>query len=183
MSILKDNRILGEKIAFRLISPNDADYVFGLRTNPLLNRHLSEVSGTAEDQRRWIGTYQEREAAGREYYFIIELRSGRPCGTVRLYHIEADHFTWGSWILDENKPRKAALDSAMLVYTIAFDHLGLREARFDVRKENENTIAFHRRFGATETHQSMHDVFFVYPRSRFEVDRTRFLAVLKEDAP
>ena len=173
-------RIEGPNLALRLIQPEDAVFVHGLRVDPGYNRHLSEVRGTAEDQRRWIERYKAREAAGAELYYIIERHDGTRCGTVRLYDITQDSFTWGSWILDQNKTRKAALESAVLIYRAAFELLGLTEARFDVRCDNTNTLAFHRRFGATQTHEDAQDIFFVYPRARFEADRAAHLAILTE---
>lgn len=174
-------RVLGPNLTLRLIQPEDADYVHALRTDPAYSRHLSEVRGTAEDQRRWIEGYKAREAALRELYYVIERRDGTCCGLVRLYDISADSFTWGSWILDHNKTRKAALESAVLVYIAAFESLGLPKAQFDVRRDNANTLAFHRRFGATETHETDQDIYFTYPRSRFEADRARYLAILDEE--
>lgn len=174
-------RIDGPNIVLRLIQPEDAEYVHGLRTNPAYNQHLSSVSGTAADQRRWIETYKAREADLRELYYVIERRDGIPCGLVRLYDIGEDSFTWGSWILDQNKTRKAALESAVLVYIVAFDLLGIPNARFDVRRENGNTLAFHRRFGATETHETEEDIYFTYPRSRFDADRAGYFEVLKAE--
>lgn len=172
-------RVEGTNLALRLIRPEDADYVHALRTDPVYNRHLSEVRGTAEDQLRWIEGYKAREAELRELYYVIERKDGIHCGLVRLYDIGADSFTWGSWILDHNKTRKAALESAVLIYTVAFDLLGLLKAQFDVRRDNDNTLAFHRRFGATETHEKDQDVYFTYPRTRFEADRAGFLAILE----
>ena len=96
--------IPGIRIRLRLIEPDDAEYVYALRTDPAYNRHLSEIRGTVEEQRRWIVDYQTREAEGREFYYIIERKDGRRCGLVRLYDIGQESFTWGSWILDANKP-------------------------------------------------------------------------------
>ena len=175
------DRVEGPNLVLRLIQPADAGYVYGLRINPTYNSHLSEIRGTADDQRRWIDDYKAREAEVLELYYIIERRDGTPCGTVRLYDIQPDSFTWGSWSLDHNKPPKAALESAWLIYRAAFGVLGLSEARFDVRRENSNTLTFHRRFGATETHRTEQDIFFVYPRSRFDADRESYLAILKEE--
>lgn len=174
-------RVEGPNLALRLITPDDAAYVHGLRIDPAYNQHLSEVSGTAEDQRRWIEGYKTREAEGREFYYIIERKDGRPCGVVRLYDLEADSFTWGSWILDAGKPPKAALESAVLLYEIAFDLLRLSSARFDVRIDNETTLSFHRRFGATETHKTQTDIFFTYPRARYEADREGYMTVLRKE--
>lgn len=174
-------RVEGPNLILRLIRPEDADYVHALRTDPTYNRHLSEVHGTADDQRRWIEGYKAREADLRELYYVIERKDGIRCGLVRLYDIGADSFTWGSWILDHNKTRKAALESAVLVYNAAFEGLGLPKAQFDVRRDNANTLAFHRRFGATETHETDQDIYFIYPCSRFEADRTGYLAILEAE--
>lgn len=171
-------RVQGPNLVLRLIRPEDAAYVHALRSDLAYNRYLSEVRGTVEDQRRWIEDYKTREATGREFYYVIERKNGASCGVVRLYDIDKDSFIWGSWILDHNKPRKAALESAYLVYLIAFDRLDLTRAQFDVRQDNETTLAFHRRFGATETSASDHDITFVYPRARYEADRDGFSAIL-----
>jgi hypothetical protein len=173
------SRVEGPNLILRLIQPDDAAYVHGLRVSPLYNQHLSEVRGGVEDQRRWIESHKAREAEGREFYYIITRKDGTACGAVRLYDLENDSFTWGSWILDANKPAKAALESAVLIYSIAFDLLSLSSARFDVRRDNETTLAFHRRFGAKQTSETSTDIFFTYPRSRYQADRDSHLAVLR----
>ena len=165
------SRVEGPNLVLRLIEPEDAEYVHGLRSDPKYNIHLSEITGTATDQRRWIEGYKAREADLRELYYVIERKDGTRCGLVRLYDIGAESFTWGSWILDHNKTPKAALESAVLVYIAAFEGLGLPKAQFDVRRDNANTLAFHRRFGATETHETDQDIYFTYLRNRFEADR------------
>ncbi len=175
------SRVAGPGLVLRLIEPEDAEYVHGLRVNPAYNQHLSQVRGTADDQRRWILDYKVREAAGEELYYIVERGDGERCGTVRLYDIDGERFTWGSWILDHNKPRKAALESAYLVYEIAFDRLGLSRAVFEVRRDNENTLGFHLRFGATETHSDPQNTYFEYPREVFEADRPGYLSILQQE--
>lgn len=170
----------GPNLILRLIRPADADYVFALRTDAAYNRHLSEVRGTAEDQRRWIETYKEREGDLRELYYIIERRDGRPCGTVRLYNIRPEEFTWGSWILDHNKTRKAALESAVLSFGIGFERLGLGRADLEVRVANVHATSFYRRFGMTESGSTAQDLFFVYPKARYLTDRPGYLEQLGE---
>ncbi|MRU15675.1 GNAT family N-acetyltransferase [Roseovarius sp. A21] len=171
------------RLRLRPVRPEDATYIYGLRMNPDYNRHLSEVTGTVADQRAWIERYKAREAQGQEIYYIIErLGDGVPCGTVRLYDIAADSFTWGSWILDENKTPKAALESAVLVYVVAFDRLGCSRALFDVRRDNSRTLDFHRRFGARETRYDDLNVYFEYPRAHFEADQDGYISILKLEA-
>jgi RimJ/RimL family protein N-acetyltransferase len=168
-------------LALRLIQPEDAAYVHSLRSNPAYNTHLSTVTGTVDDQRTWIEDYKSREAQGQEFYYVIERKDGARCGLVRLYEIEAESFTWGSWILDEHKTHKAALESAVLSFGIGFDALGMHAANVDVRVANEHAAAFYRRLGMEETHRIDGQIFFAYPRARFDADKEAYLSILEQE--
>ncbi len=157
----------GSAIALRLVQPKDAGYIHALRINPTYNQHLSAVTGTADDQRQWIKSYKLREAKGLEYYFVIERLDGIPCGVVRLYDISAEHFTWGSWILDHNKPPKAALESAVLSFDFGFERLSCKKAILDVRIENTHARSFYHRFGAEEVGQDVVNKYFELTREKF----------------
>lgn len=151
----------GHNLRFRLVQPEDAAYTQNLRASPDHGHHLSAVAPSADAQRAWTEGYKAREAAGREFYFVIERRDDDArCGVVRLYDVTQSSLTWGSWILDINKPAKAALDSALLIYRIAFGALKCGRAVFDVRADNAHTLAFHRRFGAIETGSDQLNVYF-----------------------
>ncbi|WP_223428214.1 GNAT family N-acetyltransferase [Tateyamaria pelophila] len=167
-------------MTLRLIQPEDAAYVHGLRSNPVYNTHLSKVTGTADSQRKWIEDYKAREDARQEFYYVIERKDGTRCGLVRLYDIEAESFTWGSWILDENKTRKAALESAVLSFGIGFESLGLARALVDVRIGNTHAKGFYRRLGMSEINRTDQDVFFVYPQERFQADRADHMKIIEE---
>ena len=175
--------IRGHRLQLRLISRDDAAYVHGLRTNPAYNAHLSPVTGTVDDQRRWIDGYRPREDAGLEYYYVIERLDGLRCGTVRLYDIGAQSFIWGSWILDHNKPAKAALESAVLSFGAGFYHLGLAKALIDVRHANTHAAAFYHRFGAVETRQDAHNIYFELTRDSFARDRAGYFAAIAAGGP
>lgn len=184
MSLLDDvARVEGPNLVLRLIRPDDAEYVYGLRTDPTYNQHLSEVSGTIDDQRRWIEKYKVREKDLLELYYVIERTDGTRCGLVRLYGITPENFTWGSWILDKNKPFKAAIESAVLIYVIGFEILDIPKAVFDVRKDNAHTISFHERFNAIRTHENKQDVFFEYSRSRFLNDKPYYMTIIERKRP
>ena len=175
------SRIDGIQLSLRLVQPEDAAYIHGLRMDPAYNGHLSAVTGTVEDQRSWIDAYKAREAAGSEYYFVIERKDGVRCGVVRLYDITVDQFTWGSWILDHNKTSKAALESAVLSFGVGFDTLGLDMANVDVREKNTHAEAFYRRLGMTEVRRTEQDIFFNYTREQFDTGRTHHLKQLNEN--
>lgn len=172
-------RIDGVSLSLRLAQPQDAAYIHALRMDPTYNAHLSVVTGTVQNQADWLRRYKIREADGSEYYYVIERRlDAQPCGLVRLYDITSDQFTWGSWILDHNKPPKAALESAILIYQIGFERLGKSLSVFDVRGDNARTLAFHTRFGAIETGSDGQDVFFNYHATQFAKDFDSHMAAL-----
>lgn len=171
--------VVGAHVVLRLVVEDDAEFIWGLRNDPAYNSHLSVTTGTPDDQRAWISNYKSREAAGTEYYFVIERKDDRTrCGTVRVYNIDNGKFTWGSWILNERKPNKAAVDSAMLVYRFGFDALGLDRSIFDVRKENSHTLRFHDRFGAIRTGEDDENVYFIVSRKEFETMNEQYNALL-----
>ena len=172
----------GIQLRLRPVRPDDAAYLHRLRTDPRYGTHLSPVTGTVADQRAWIEAYQTRAAAGHEAYFIIERRDGVPCGTVRLYDIAADRFTWGSWILDEGKPPKAALESAVLSFGVGFESPARTQALIDVRHDNTRALAFYRRLGMAKTGADALNTYFTYPRDRYLADRPAHLAVVQAAA-
>ena len=137
-------------IHFRLAEVTDARFIHSLRVDEKYNKHLSHVDDDISKQESWLTEYKKREALKQEYYFIIQRNSDNlPIGTVRLYDfIEVEQsFCWGSWILNENKTKYAALESALIIYDFAFFELGYKRCHMDIRKENLKVIDFHKRFG------------------------------------
>lgn len=147
-------------IIMRLIEEDDAAFVLQLRTDEKYSKHLSVVNSDVNAQKKWIGNYKKDEHRGSQYYFIIATLKGTPCGTVRLYDLKPDSFCWGSWILNENKTRFAALESAFLVYDFGFDTLGYGKSHFDVRRENDKVISFHEKMGAIRVSEDIENIYF-----------------------
>lgn len=143
--IRKANRIHGKNLIFRNASIADGPFILSLRTDEQKSRHLSIVSNNLAAQEAWLAAYEKRDT---EAYFIIENGWGVAIGTVRLYDALGDSFCWGSWILVDDVPSSAAIESALMVYRYAVDALGFRRAHFQVQKGNERVWRFHERFGA-----------------------------------
>ncbi len=176
-------RVEGVNLRLRLVEPDDAEFIHGLRTDPRYNTYLSEVTGSAEDQRHWIERYKMREGEGEELYYVIERRdTSAPCGVVRLYDIGRDSFTWGSWILHKSKPPKAALESAVLSLGVGFDALGIPLAHVDVRRANRRATAFYRRFGMTEVGVDDLNFYFNLAAEDFRASRLAVQRVIEEGA-
>lgn len=162
-------------IGLRLVEEQDAEFILSLRLDERYNRFLSGVTPDVEAQKAWIRKYKNDEAAGLQYYFIIERLDGTPCGTIRIYDLRPDSFCWGSWILNENKTRYAAIESALLIYEIGFDQLGFAKSHFDVMKGNEGVISFHKRMGAVVTGEDEQNFYFEITRESVEKARLSML--------
>lgn len=137
-------------IHFRLAEVTDAKFIHSLRVDEKFNKYLSYVEDDITKQENWLINYKIRETAKQEYYFIIHRNTDNlQIGTVRIYDLieEEESFCWGSWILNENKTKYAALESAILIYDFAFFKLGFKRCHMDIRKGNEKVIEFHKRFG------------------------------------
>lgn len=166
----KFENTVGKTIYLELASENDAEFIYSLRINSIYNKYLSTVTGDVESQRSWLMNYKIRERDNKEFYFIIyRKKDNLPIGTIRLYdfQLEKSSFCWGSWILNENKTNSAALESALLVYKIAFLELGFDRSHFDVRKENVKVVDFHKKFNAEIIEQTEIDYLFKYEKSEF----------------
>tara|TARA_R110002050_G_scaffold161891_3_gene291730 strand:+ start:402 stop:926 length:525 start_codon:yes stop_codon:yes gene_type:complete len=157
--------LTNKNIRFRLVEESDAEFILSLRMNERYNTFLSAVSSDVNLQKTWIKKYKEHEKNNKQFYFIIERKDHIPCGTIRIYDLHEDSFCWGSWILNEKKPRHAALESAFLIYDFGFNHLGFEKSHFDVMKGNKSVIKFHTRMGAIKTGEDEINEYFEITKS------------------
>lgn len=171
-------------IILRLAEPSDAAFILSLRLDPTINKYLSQVEDNEIKQREWLQQYKKREIEGSEFYFIIERSDKKKCGTVRIYDLQEDSFSWGSWILNEDKTRYAAVESALLVYEWGFEKLGYAQSHFEVMKGNTGVIKFHRRMGAEVVGEDSLNFYFRMQKSDVQSFRDQFYArVLKTGKP
>lgn len=167
---MKFKNLSAKTINFKLVEESDAEFICELRANPELNKHISQSSADVQAQRDWIRNYKKRETNNEEYYFIIcRNDNNQRVGTIRLYDFKDSpkSFCWGSWILNENKTRYAAIESALLVYKLAFEELDFQQSHFDVRKDNLGVHNFHMRLGAEHIDGNNLDNFYIYPASQY----------------
>lgn len=160
-------------VQLRLVEESDAAFIVSLRTDEKYNKHLSAVTGDVDAQVNWIRRYKEDETNKQQFYFIIERLDGVRCGTVRVYDFVDDSFCWGSWILNEDKTRYAAIESAFLVYKFGFDELGFQKCHFEVRKGNDRVISFHEKIGATHTGETELDYLFQITKEAVSESRAK----------
>ena len=170
---------IAKHIRFRLVDEDDADFILSLRIDPEKNRFISPVENDLDAQKKWITDYKEREKRKKEFYFIIESLDGEKLGTIRLYDFRGDSFCWGSWVLKNDAPAYAAVESALMIYHIAIYDLGFRQSHTDVRKNNTAVKNFLLQFGAEITGEDDLNTYFRMTRETYETTRgtyRRFLA-------
>lgn len=174
--LTKPSRVLGRTLVFRNASVGDAEFILALRTDPQKSKHLSRVSASLEDQTAWLKRYAEDHS---QSYFIIETPQGSRLGTVRLYDPRGDSFCWGSWILVDNRPATAAVESALMVYRFA-RACGFARSHFDVRKANLQVLDFHDRFGATRIGETELDYLYEIGPEAIEAALARYKRYLPD---
>lgn len=150
----------------RFVEPDDADFICNLRADPKLNQHISKSSPDVAAQRAWIERYKQREAAGEEFYFVIQHQL-KSFGVVRMYDFRGNSFCWGSWIILPNRPAGLVTYSAVMIYEMGFDILGFEQSHFDVRLGNKNVIDFHLRSGALPTLRDEVDQHFIFQKEKW----------------
>jgi len=164
----------GKNIRLRYVEIDDAGYILSLRMDERLNTYMSKVNGNLDLQIEWIRDYKDRERKKEEYYFIIEDKKSTSVGTVRMYDFVDKSFSWGSWMVTDSAPRYTAIESALLIYELAFFKLGFVGSHFEVRKGNERVRDFHLRFGAVQTGEDDINYYFNISKNDYEKTRPKY---------
>ncbi len=168
-------------INFRFVEETDAAFVNSLRVDEKYNQYLSHVDDDVSKQLAWIKKYKQREHNGDEYYFIIQRNDNqKPIGTVRIYDFipNENSFCWGSWILNEDKTKYAALECTILIYDFAFIELGYNRCHMDIRKGNTKVVDFHKKFGVRIVAESEIDYFGYYYKDDYLKIRDEIVDVI-----
>ena len=157
----------GKIINLRLVEEADASFIISIRSSAAENGFLSTIDPSEDCQKNWIRTYKEREAAGLEYYYVITTKDQIPCGTARLYDIDNNTCNFGSFVLGQNKPHRAALDSIVAIFSFAFNVLKLKHCEIKVSRFNDHAFSFYKRFGMQETKREEGEIYLVYRKDTF----------------
>lgn len=156
--------VRGKSIFLREVVIDDAEFIVDIRTNPEKSKHLSVTAKDIDKQKKFIGNYSNSRT---DFYFIICNWRSERVGTVRIYDVKGDSFCWGSWILSNDAPMSAAIESALLIYDFGFFALHYSQSHFDVRKKNERVVKFHKRFGASLIGEDELNYYFVYDKGSY----------------
>lgn len=141
-----DYGLKGLAFQLRPVGLQDAAFIVEARTSdPDRTRLIHSISADLDKQRLWITQYLEREG---DYYWVIErLDTIRPEGLVAVYNVNMPERTaeWGRWVLRSGS--LAAVESAWLVYRMAFEVLALNSVYCLTVADNARVVSFHESCG------------------------------------
>lgn len=143
-------KLIGKIIILRLVEENDAHFILQLRNKAELKKYISDTNISLEEQKEWIKNYKIRERQGKEFYFVVINKKTRGlCGTVRIYNVNkiTKTATWGSFILDFNRPDHSYKEVIDISLEFALKKLNLNLIELDVRKENKKAIYIYEKEG------------------------------------
>lgn len=166
-------KINSKKLSFRSVQLVDNDFIFNLRSSK--GRFINNIGFTREVNKNWMKGCISRQLKNQEYYFIIHDKK-EDAGVVRVYKInnEEKTFTWGSWILKDGCSPLYAITSAVMVYSFAFDFLGMKKSYFDVRNDNIKVKSFHEKTGAIFLRKDNVDTFYSFEKVNYEKLFTKY---------
>lgn len=166
----------GAKYRLRPVTIEDAPFILALRTDQQRNQYLGRVTGELTDQENWLEAYFERDG---DYYFVIEnVASGAAEGLISLYEIDSATSTaeWGRWIIKTGS--NAAVESAFLIYTFAFEKLGLHTVYCRTIINNAKVCSFHDSCGLTRERTLEKYLDNTFDAVEHKLDVTRWNAIV-----
>ena len=140
-----DVTIEGRAFRLRPVRIDDVTFITQLRSDPELTHFLYPRSTTVPEQIQWLQRYFEHHG---DYYFIIERReTGQAEGTVAIYDLDTtlNCAQWGRWFIRPGSV--GAVESAFLMYRIAFEVLGLSMLYCRTVPQNKQVMIFHKLLG------------------------------------
>ena len=138
-----DLSLEGRAFRLRPVELSDAAFIVALRNDPRAAGVLHPILSDVADQVAWLQGYFLRR---RDWYWIVERRrDDMPEGTLGLYDLDetTGRAEWGRWMLRAGS--LAAPESALLLYRVAFEEMGLSEVHCRTVATNAAVISFHDR--------------------------------------
>lgn len=144
----------------RLVNEDDADFIVRLRTDEKLCRYINTTKPDIEVQKEWTRKYKEREQRGEDYYFLFEKPLGIPVGVCRIYDIQEDQYTVGSWLFSPDAPIGTSILADIITREIAYSMFPGKTLFFDVRKDNFNVLRYQSTFQPTELYRDELSIYY-----------------------
>ena len=165
-------------IEVRLVNEDDAEFIYKLRSDKELTKFISQVDGTLEEQIQWIRQYKLREKDGLEYYLIFSY-NGERVGLARLYKIEDDHFTQGSWLFHPSSPAGCSILGNIISCELGFELEGKKYMLTDARIGN-STHRYVKTFHPEIVEVTDLDVFYRITKENYYKYKTKHIELAQK---
>ena len=172
-----DFKIKRYGVECRLVTEDDSAFILSLRIDKSLSRFLHSTENNEMKQREWIREYKKRESEGKDYYFIYSI-NGEAFGVNRIYDINQDKCTGGSWICKPGTATEYVVASSLINRDIMFEFLNLKEDNFEVRKGNDKVKKFHKMMGCIKTGENELETLFRSTPDTYFPKRDKMLNLL-----
>ena len=170
--IRKAESIEGQTVVLRNVCVDDAAFILSLRCDPERGQFLNPTSPNLVSQKAYLEAYLHDTTSA---YFIIKAKGSErsedakgSLGTIRLYDPQGESFCFGSFIVTHDAPRLTAIESLLMIFHFAVDHLYFKKTHFDVRQENIHAWKFYERFGAEKKSENTLDRFYGMSESQIK---------------
>ena len=168
------NEVLyGQFCTLRPVQIEDAEFIMELRNDARRARYISAGSDSVDAQRLWIRRYLERRKLGEEYYFVACDINSEAWGVIRLYDIQADECTGGSWVMRKGSPTAVSLETYLLPIHLAFKVLSKQVMHIDVRKANTRVWMWHEMCGAIFQSEDQLNRYYDYTPAVYSIAENR----------
>ncbi|MEW9617721.1 GNAT family N-acetyltransferase [Shinella sp. S4-D37] len=143
-----DHNILidGNTFSLRPVRFADSKFIVDIRRSDRASKYMHDGAKNEYEQDYWTRAYFKRP---NDWYFIVERISNREAvGTISIYDVDEGTKTgeWGRWIIQPGS--LAAIESALLIYKVAFSVLKLRGVFCRTVANNSSVVSFHDSSGA-----------------------------------
>lgn len=155
----------------------DIPFILELRTDTFLTRFIHPTPNDYDKQVEWMKEYKKREQEGKDYYFIYT-KDGVPFGMNRVYGIEGNHGTAGSWICRPGTTPELSIAILLMLRDIMFGVLELEEDWLDVRKNNKKVQRIHLLSGAVKTGETDLDILYLLKKEDYLRERENIIKLL-----
>lgn len=147
-------KLEGEAFALRPVELDDSDFIVEQRNDPRIQRFINRGARDVGEQQAWLNEYFERP--GDYYFMIVDRRTGAREGMVAIYEVDEEQriAEWGRWVVRPGS--LAAVESALLMFRIAFEQLGLEMVYSRTVCDNKAVASFHDSSGVTRA-RILHD--------------------------
>lgn len=165
-------------LKIRLVTVDDAKFILDLRLDPDLSKNIHSVNSSLEKQIEWIEGYKIKEKQQKELYFIF-LDNEERLGLYRIYAINENDLTIGSWVFRKDVSSKYAILADIIIKDYVFEHFPRHKLFFDVRRNNRGVLKYHSRFNPVIIAENELDIYFELPQSNYICGRKKVLEALQ----